>query len=290
MRVRTFREVAGFLDVVQPTLLAHEAENALMLGVVLAVKAGRAYGDDPPFFACVESARSLAAIAVRTPPYNLLLTASADRSEANRADAVGCIAEYLYGVGANLPGVHGTVSTARAFADKWHGQAGVAADVAMEQRLYCATEVSAPYGVPGRFRMAAPGDVDLLTEWAEAFFAEAASGGPSLDARALIDRLVAAGALAVWDDGEPVSMAARSRPTPNGVSISLVYTAPQSRRRGYATACVATLTQRLLDSGKAFCTLFTDLANPTSNKIYQRIGYRRLDDFVEIRFERSPCE
>jgi predicted GNAT family acetyltransferase len=81
-----------------------------------------------------------------------------------------------------------------------------------------------------------------------------------------------------------VSMAAASRPTPNGCSISLVYTPPERRRLGYASGCVAELSQRLLDSGKSFCTLFADLDNPTSNAIYQRMGFQPLADFREIRF------
>ena len=88
----------------------------------------------------------------------------------------------------------------------------------------------------------------------------------------------------MWEDGDRVSMCSRSRPTLHGASIGLVYTPPGLRGRGYASACVADLSQRILDSGKAFCTLFTDLANPTSNAIYQRIGYRPLCDFREIRF------
>jgi predicted GNAT family acetyltransferase len=79
-------------------------------------------------------------------------------------------------------------------------------------------------------------------------------------------------------------MAAVSRPTPNGISVSLVYTPPEKRGNGYASACVAALSQRQLDAGKRFCTLFTDLSNSTSNALYQRVGYRPLAEFVEIRF------
>jgi predicted GNAT family acetyltransferase len=104
------------------------------------------------------------------------------------------------------------------------------------------------------------------------------------DMRELVERLIGAEGLGVWDDGGPVPVAARSRPTPTGASINLVYTPPKNRGRGYATACVAALSRRLLDFGKTFCTLFTNLANPTSNKIYRRVGYRLIADFVEIRF------
>lgn len=91
-----------------------------------------------------------------------------------------------------------------------------------------------------------------------------------------------------WEDGEPVSLAGFGNPTPNGVRIGPVYTPPGRRRRGYATALVAALTRALLGSGPRFCFLFTDLANPTSNTIYQRIGYRPVTDVDEWRFVDTP--
>ena len=81
-----------------------------------------------------------------------------------------------------------------------------------------------------------------------------------------------------------VTVAASVRPTPNGMSINLVYTPSEERRKGYATACVAALSQRLLDDGCQFCTLFTDKANPTSNQIYREIGYHKVADFMEYFF------
>ncbi len=88
----------------------------------------------------------------------------------------------------------------------------------------------------------------------------------------------------LWDDGEPVALAGKTRPTPNGCCIGPVYTPLEFRRKGYATALTAALSQLLLDEGKQFTALFTDLANPTSNSIYQKIGYRPVCDLDEYRF------
>ena len=93
-----------------------------------------------------------------------------------------------------------------------------------------------------------------------------------------------AGSLFVWDDDGPVSMASWSGRTRNGVRVNLVYTPRERRSRGYATACVAALTERLLAEGKQYCCLFTQLANPVSNRIYQRIGYRAVCDFTDIQW------
>jgi predicted GNAT family acetyltransferase len=90
--------------------------------------------------------------------------------------------------------------------------------------------------------------------------------------------------LFLWCDPEPVSMAGWSGRTANGVRINFVYTPRGCRRRGYASACVAALSQHLLDSGRRFCTLFTDLANPTSNKIYRSIGYEHVGNFKHVEF------
>ncbi|MCA9556723.1 MAG: GNAT family N-acetyltransferase, partial [Myxococcales bacterium] len=96
---------------------------------------------------------------------------------------------------------------------------------------------------------------------------------------------VAQGVLWVWEDGEAVSMAAAVSPTPHGVRVNFVYTPPERRGRGYASACVAALSQAQLDAGRQFCFLYTDLANPTSNAIYQRIGYRPVTDALQLGFE-----
>ena len=96
---------------------------------------------------------------------------------------------------------------------------------------------------------------------------------------------VAEGRLFLWCDPDPVSMAGWAGRTPNGVRINFVYTPPVNRGRGYATAAVSALTQRLLHAGRRFCFLFTDLANPTSNRIYRSIGYEHLCDFMHIDFD-----
>jgi hypothetical protein len=158
MRIRPFDDASGFLGVVEPALLAREAENALILGVALAVQAGRRYGDAPPFFSYVEDEGTLRAIAVCTPPYNLLLS-----SPSQSVEAVHLIANHLQAAGSVLPGVHGTVPVAQAFAETWCELAGVRAEAAMTQRLYRLSAVSSPEGVPGHFRLARAEEADLLS-------------------------------------------------------------------------------------------------------------------------------
>ena len=278
MRLRTFSAAAAFLDAVGPTLLAREAENSLLLGIALRLADGHSYGAEAPFLACVKDDDGrLSVIALRTPPHNLVLCANEER-----VDTLALIADCL--ADATLPGVHGRVDVADAFAALWQKKTSAIPSIGMEQRLYRLTEVARPANVRGGARWGTREEASLLTAWADAFIDEAVPNDLKPDVRAMVERAVEGQALLVWDDKGAVSMCARSRPTPHGASINLVYTPPALRGRGYASACVAELSARILNSGKAFCTLYTDLANPTSNAIYQRIGYQPLGDFREIRF------
>jgi predicted GNAT family acetyltransferase len=88
----------------------------------------------------------------------------------------------------------------------------------------------------------------------------------------------------IWEDGDPVCFAGYGGETPNGARIGPVYTPPEHRRRGYGSVLTADLSQRLLDEGRSYCFLYTDSANPTSNRIYQAIGYERVCDSAMYAF------
>ena len=131
-------------------------------------------------------------------------------------------------------------------------------------------------------------DRPLLIDWFTAFADEALGEDAAAEdpARVIDHRLTAREAgVVLWEDGQIVSLAAFGNPTPNGIRIGPVYTPPEHRRRGYASALVAELSERLL-AKRRFCFLFTDLANPTANRIYEQIGYRRICEAAEIVFER----
>ena len=129
-------------------------------------------------------------------------------------------------------------------------------------------------------------DYETAGRWFDEFVAEALPEG-SPEPAGVLDRRLAepGGGLAFWDDGAAVCIAGYGGPTPNGIRIGPVYTPPELRGRGYASALTAGVTQELLDGGKRFCFLFTDLANPTSNRIYERIGYRPVTDVDQWAFE-----
>jgi hypothetical protein len=159
----------------------------------------------------------------------------------------------------------------------------------MAQGIYGVRTPIVPSGVPGRMRFAAKDDRELLVEWADAFAAEALpEGAPRLDTEELVDRRLAGGGagMVLWEDaGWPVSLAGFGGMTPHGIRIGPVYTPPALRRRGYAGALVAHLSRHLLDGGRDFCFLYTDLANPTSNHVYVNVGYELVCESAEYVFD-----
>jgi uncharacterized protein len=130
-------------------------------------------------------------------------------------------------------------------------------------------------------RIAVESDLPTVIPWAIAFHQEARTGNPIDPARTVREDVINQ-RLVVWDDGGAVSMATWAGRTDRSVRIGIAYTPPERRGRGYASACVAALTQRLLGDGVAFCCINTDLTNSTTNKIYPAIGYRPVCDISNI--------
>lgn len=153
-----------------------------------------------------------------------------------------------------------------------------------QERIYQLELVKPISLASGQFRRATSTDRSLLMGWCQALL-EAIGDEAKQDAERLIDGYLIDHALYLWQDNVPVSMAGCSRRTPNGISINMVFTPPEYRKKGYATSCVASLSQTLLDSGHKYCFLFTDRNNPTSNQIYQDIGYQPVCDVNDYWFE-----
>lgn len=284
MRLTSYHKAADFLAVMQPLLEADEAANNLMLGIALRLASGNVPPNwGAPYLAVVtDQGDHVAAAAAMTPPFKLVVYGHGDVWQ----PAFEPLAHDLRSGGWYVPGVLGPSEISLAFAATWQTLMGHPYRPGMRQRVYELRRVAHRGDAPGQLRAATTDDIDLLAAWALAFHHEALPGQMQpAEARDTVERRVAAGDLFVWQDNDDiVSMAARSRPMPHGITVNLVYTPPELRGRGYATACVAALSQRLLDSGYDFCCLFTDLSNPTSNSIYQRIGYRPVCDFNEYLF------
>jgi predicted GNAT family acetyltransferase len=285
MDVVRLDDAAAFLTEAEPLLVADEARHNLILGIAGTIR------DTPDLYPLrslwlVRDAGEVVAAALRTPPYNLIL------ARPRSAPALAALAEAVSGE--ELPGVTGTEPEVEEFAELWSRHNGVAGRVNMRQGVYALEQVEPLAAVPGSARVATADDRALALRWWIAFGEEVLhEGGPGRErAEASVDHKLSSptSGLLLWEDGgEPVSAAGWGGPTPNGIRIGPVYTPPELRGKGYATALTAELSQRLLDGrlyegGRRFCFLYTDLANPTSNAIYERIGYRRIAEAAEVVF------
>jgi len=181
-----------------------------------------------------------------------------------------------------LPGVNGEAATAAAFAGYWSERRKSGATPFQGNRLFEFLEEGETTFIKGKLRRAVPNDRNLMIDWTLGFQAEI--GEPADGNELRVDRGLAAGEFWVWDDGEAQSMAVGRMPVGGVVRVSGVYTPPEKRKRGFAAACVDALSRRMRDAGFR-CALYTDLANPTSNSIYRRIGYRAVEEVLRYRFE-----
>ena len=273
-------DAAEFLRAAGPLLLPNEARDNLIFGIAGSIVSDPGRYPEARFW-IVTDGDDPAAAAMRTPPFNLVLAKSRDD------DALVALAAGITG---ELPGIVGGRPEVDRFARLWSERHEVTPRIQRRQGVYALEAVRPLPPAPGEARAATPADRPLLLEWSHAFGEEVLDEDDPgrIEAVALVDHRLGApdGGFLLWEDaGEPVSAAGWGGPTPNGIRIGPVYTPPELRGRGYATALTAELSQRLLDQGRRFCFLFTDLANPTSNAIYERIGYVRVAESAMIAFE-----
>lgn len=286
MFLQSFSEPTLYLQLVQPMLEARESANNLLLGVALRLVEHPEWSEFPTYLAAVldETGRPGLAASI-TPLHNILVTVEPTVTKEWLAAALRALIQDLQTGGWVVPGVMAENELALTFGQSWTQATGQAHRVNMRERTYELRRVIAPaHPAAGHLRLATPGDQEVVAAWHFAFTMEALGRGSLEEAQKAVAQRIPQGDVFLWDDHGPVSVAYRARPTPHGCTVTGVYTPPDLRGRGYASACVAGLSQVILDFGKQFCTLFTNLANPISNSIYQKIGYLPVCDFTEYRF------
>lgn len=285
MEVRVHREPREFWSVAEPLYRADPIRHTIALTVFRRILDAPDPGDTAPtLLTCWDRGR-IAAAAPRNPPWPLIGSGLSD-------GAVEAIAEMLLDVDPRLPGVNGPRDIAEPFATTWSNLTGATVREAKAYRLYRLARLEPPV-VPGRMRLATPDDAPLLGGWHRDFEVEAAGGErePGRHETNVRRELALGNAQVLWEvAGRPVCWAATRAPIDGMSRVGPVYTPPESRGRGYGSAATAAATQWALDAGAENVLLFTDLANPTSNSIYQRIGYRPVYDSTELEFHdpRAP--
>jgi predicted GNAT family acetyltransferase len=269
LRVIRFRDAAGFLTAAGEFLLSAESENNLILGIALELAEQVPSPVGPTYFAAVYRGQRMEGCAFSSVPDRLGITGMPGDVIGSLASDAGLVCREVTSVGGPDPAV-------APFAAGFAAATGRQALLGMRQRIHELRAVILPARpAPGRLRQARESEAGTLTPWVGDMLSLI---GDRREAADLTRERIQGGNLFIWEDGGPVSMAGWTGKTPNGARVNFVYTPAALRGRGYATAAVAALSQHLLDQGHRYCCLYTDLANPTSNAIYQRIGYRPIRD------------
>lgn len=284
MEVTFHSDIEPFCKLCFPFLLKNEAENNLLFGILNALKIDlHRYSEIPPILISISNNDVLELVSIRTPPFNQVISFTQDLT------TIDFLVEELANKRTAIPGILGFKEGALKFVQQWTNKTNQTYYLDMQERIYQLKEVNPTTLGSHLFEPAIKSEAELVFEWTKAFIQEALTEN-SPDEKSNLQKNIENAIerkmtyfLKVND--EIVSMAKKAGTTPNGQTINAVYTPPEYRRKGYGTEVVAKLSKKILDEGKKYCFLFTDLANPTSNKIYQKIGYQPIIDIDVYKFQ-----
>lgn len=271
MDVQQTDDAGSFAELAGPYLRADPFRTSVIATHLEGVRRGsRRQEADDRWFVVVDGG-DVAGVAMHTPPHNLFISGMPP-------GAASALAASLAGSRRKLPGVTGELSSVRAFVQAWSRTTGQPSTQLAAMRMYLLGRLEFPIGVPGEARLAGEGDLALVLGGLEQFRAEAEPEAPA-PTRDRVRQRVLDEQIWLWQDqGAAVSMAGHSAAAGGVARVGPVFTRADRRRRGYGSAVTARATQAALDAGARDVVLYTDLANPTSNSIYQRLGYRPHHD------------
>jgi GNAT superfamily N-acetyltransferase len=295
MELRFFDDPVAFLDVAGDALAEQPVLSTVIAGVAERIAAQRAAGiawpeGVPCWFAVVLDGDDIVGTTMRTAPfgdYPAYLMPMPD-------DAVHLLSKTLLDRDEPVLGANGALPAVQTFCEDMAAATGRTARVGQHTRLFELGDLVEPRPVPGRLRPSTLGERDLVASWYAAFMADAdeqAGREPGESPHEVptdeeLERRIGSGRVFVWvdEDDVPVNVTAATPPAYGVSRIGPVYTPKEQRGKGYGSAAVYAVSALLRQSGERPC-LFTDQANPTSNKIYEAIGYRPLVDMANLRVE-----
>jgi len=287
MQFKHWTNVNDFYHATYATLMRHEAQNMVPLGNLIIGYEGKDKNEwrDPAnwYMATVEDATGILLTAIMTPPHNIAIYATDNKINHASMDAlVDGIANHP------IPGVIAEKTLAECFAKAYTNRKGMKFEISSDQRIYELTAVNHPPKM-GKVRLLEEKDMSFYPYWMNAAYAEFARVGATTmeipyTVEGCLYRISKKCIYCLEVDGVPVSIAGLNREMQNVIGVGPVYTPAYWRGKGYASSCVAQISQLALDRGFEKCVLYTDLANPTSNSIYQRMGYRAIADSLMLKF------
>lgn len=288
MQFKLYTDVHEFYNDTYDVLMRHEAQNIIPLGNIIIGHEGKDKTDwrDPAnwLMATVSDANGIQLTALMTPPHNITLYAT---DNVINHKAINCLIDGIKDY--DIPGVITEKNLAEYFAKEYTARKGLTYKITMNQRIYELKAVNPDIKQFGTLRLLEEKDMYFFPYWLEAFNAASTYGKTEMsipqDEKLYRYRLSTKKIYVLEVNGIPVSMAGYTRELQTAIGVSFVYTPPYYRGKGYASSCVAQLSQMALDKGFTKCVLYTDLLNPTSNSIYQKIGYTPVCDSLMLKFE-----
>lgn len=280
IKITQHHDPEKFLSVLKNSTNAYTDENDFMLGLVNVLIQDPHHFDTAPFLVTVEEQNMLVLAAFLTPPWPILLYAEKTLDHTLWSSFI----DYLTNKHISVSGVNAEKDLSDLFTHHWCIKNNCTPLVKMHMKFFSLKQVQPIIPCRGFLRHADKTYRELLVEWAVQFNKEVQMEENEKFIESHVDFIIRTGNAFLWIDKEPVCMTFRERPYEHGISIGYVYTPKKHRSHGYATNCVAHVSQRSIDEGYRHCTLFTDAQNPTSNSIYQKIGYRYLCDYTYYNF------
>jgi predicted GNAT family acetyltransferase len=271
-----------FLELAGDLLAQDETKNNLILGLALRLKQDlQAFGQARPLMALVrDDFGNIAAAAVMTPPFPVVVYC-----EPINQFALEALVDFLLVNEWQVSGVNGVEAVSEAFARIWQEKTGQASRIVVRMRAYELRSVVRVEYPDGEMRLAKPHEAQVAADMLNAMGDEVVLGPRRIVTAESQVRQIEGGNVFFWEDsGKIVTVTIANRPQIKGICLSGVYTLPEQRKKGYARALVAEVSRELLRRGYELTNLFTDLSNPTSNKIYQEVGYQPVCDYHQYEF------
>ncbi|MCA1010993.1 GNAT family N-acetyltransferase [Halobacillus halophilus] len=279
MKIIQEHSVEAFTTSIQELLLQREAENNLPLGILKRLQ--ESSSDENSILIKIEEEGRPVFMTMRTPPHLWILPSIATVTSSH----IKSLARYLFENQFEVPGILGEGEAVQQFIDAWVNITGENPIIHMRQGIYRLNELRPIHMSEGELVEAKECDFELVKKWLTWFGEETNEGTIKERTAEMAEEMIRTRRMYLWIvNGEAVSMAARARVTPHGVTINAVFTPDEYKRRGYATQAVWTLTKKLLDQGYQFCSLYTDLDNHSSNSIYKKIGYEWVGNSIVYHF------
>ncbi|HDR8414357.1 TPA: GNAT family N-acetyltransferase [Bacillus cereus] len=276
IQLHVYEEVVNFKKEVIPFLEKNEQENNLILGVLQMVQ-------QPIFMGVAKQEEEVAVVFLQTEEKKQIIVATSEMVE----EAIVELAKKLAEVYPNVPGLISNKKVVQRLAEEIAVLENKKMNVVMEQGVYALQQVKKKWTEEEIFREINSDELPVIEKWIYQFCEDVNLPTTKEEAEQTAHTLITNHRLFGLEiDGKLVSVAAKTRPTKNNITINFVYTPKEERKKGYASNCVAALSQRMLDEGYKTTTLYTDLANPTSNKIYQEIGYEQIAESMLIFLEK----